>query len=410
MYRQDTAVNKGLKAITKMYEGKRQYELSNHLGNVLTVISDRRTYTISGTTKIYDAVVLSAQDYYPFGMGIDARTFSSTTSYRYSFNGKEDDKEWNKQDYGARIYDSRIGRFLSIDPKFKEFSNNSPYCYTLNNPIVLVDVDGEFPIIPLLLKMASNGAADYLMQVAMNYYFNDETRGNLTESATKNINRVQILRSSIEGAIPWKTPGGRVGKAAVTATYDVMQNYGYAKLEGKEYSGEQAIKDFALGFFGDLAGGGIGDIVAKYGAKSVAKGLKKIGFDAEKIHSLTGAGASLGLSKMERLKIFSSRLKNAEGASNPQEALKLINNTLDDIEDAFSGVSKNKSAIDMPNRDDGRMYGILDEKYVKKNSDGGLTARTKANVIIINKDGSFKIMDKNGEKTLIQKSGKPPRA
>jgi RHS repeat-associated protein len=142
MYRQDTAVNKGLKAITKMYEGKRQYELSNHLGNVLTVISDRRTYTISGTTKIYDAVVLSASDYYPFGMGIDARTFSSTTTYRYSFNGKEDDKETGLQDYGMRIYDKRLGKFLSVDPLTSKYPMLTPYQFASNSPIQAIDLDG----------------------------------------------------------------------------------------------------------------------------------------------------------------------------------------------------------------------------------------------------------------------------
>jgi RHS repeat-associated protein len=142
VYRQDTTVNKGLKSIAKMYEGKRQYELSNHLGNVLTVISDRRTYTISGTTKIYDAVVLSAQDYYPFGASIDARSFSSTTSYRYSFNGKESDKEIGTQDYGQRIYDPRLGRFLSVDPIAKKYAMLTPYQFASNRPISGVDLDG----------------------------------------------------------------------------------------------------------------------------------------------------------------------------------------------------------------------------------------------------------------------------
>jgi RHS repeat-associated protein len=144
MYRQDTAVNKGLKSIAKMYEGKRQYELSNHLGNVLTVISDRRTYTISGTTKIYDAVVISAQDYYPFGLSIDSRSFTAVTdnSYRYSFNGKEGDKEIGTQDYGARIYNLSIGRFLSVDPISREFAELSTYQFASNSPLIGIDLDG----------------------------------------------------------------------------------------------------------------------------------------------------------------------------------------------------------------------------------------------------------------------------
>ncbi len=37
-------------------------------------------------------------------------------NYSYGFNGKEDDKDISEggQDYGMRIYDSRVGRFLSV--------------------------------------------------------------------------------------------------------------------------------------------------------------------------------------------------------------------------------------------------------------------------------------------------------
>jgi hypothetical protein len=145
MYRQDTTVNKGLKAITKMYEGKRQYELSNHLGNVLTVISDRRTYTISGTTKIYDAVVLSAQDYYPFGMGIDVRSFTATTTYRYGFNGQEVDDEINKNTYTAMFweYDARIAKRWNVDPKPYAYESN--YAIDRGNPIKNNDPNGDCP-------------------------------------------------------------------------------------------------------------------------------------------------------------------------------------------------------------------------------------------------------------------------
>jgi len=67
----------------------------------------------------------------------------------YGFNGKENDNEvkgdGNQQDYGARTYDPRIGRFLSIDPKWREYSELSPYVFAANSPIYLVDVNGEGP-------------------------------------------------------------------------------------------------------------------------------------------------------------------------------------------------------------------------------------------------------------------------
>ncbi len=52
-------------------------------------------------------------------------TFTANLNYRFGFNGKENDNEvkgtGNQIDYGERIYDPRLGRFLSIDPLKKEF-------------------------------------------------------------------------------------------------------------------------------------------------------------------------------------------------------------------------------------------------------------------------------------------------
>ncbi|MDP2176226.1 MAG: RHS repeat-associated core domain-containing protein [Bacteroidota bacterium] len=66
--------------------------------------------------------------------------------YRYGFNGKEKDNETygegNAYDFGARIYDSRLGRWLSLDPLMKRFPWQSPYCSMDNNPIAKIDPTG----------------------------------------------------------------------------------------------------------------------------------------------------------------------------------------------------------------------------------------------------------------------------
>ena len=66
--------------------------------------------------------------------------------YRYGFNGKEMDNEvsgnGNSYDYGFRIYNPRIGRFLSVDPLFDGFPWWTPYQFSGNNPIRYIDLDG----------------------------------------------------------------------------------------------------------------------------------------------------------------------------------------------------------------------------------------------------------------------------
>lgn len=140
--------------------GKRFYELSNHLGNVLATVSDKRIQTGSGTPVTYLPDVINAQDYYGFGMIQPTRQFTVTNAskYRYGFNGKENDNDvkldasnneiaGGEQDYGMRIYDPRVGKFLSLDPLQKQFPFYSPFQYSGNSPIVAVDLDGLEPVL-----------------------------------------------------------------------------------------------------------------------------------------------------------------------------------------------------------------------------------------------------------------------
>ena len=84
-------------------------------------------------------------DYYPFGMQQPGRTYADQ-DYRYGFNGKEMDNEvygnGNIYDYGFRIYDPRLGRFLSVDPLSKSFPWYTPYQFAGNNSIWAIDLDG----------------------------------------------------------------------------------------------------------------------------------------------------------------------------------------------------------------------------------------------------------------------------
>ena len=88
---------------------------------------------------------LSEKDYYPFGMVMPERNFSSD-NYRFGFNSEENDDEiegsGNWQDYGMRVYNPRLGRFPSVDPLTNKFPFYSPYQFAGNKPIWALDLDG----------------------------------------------------------------------------------------------------------------------------------------------------------------------------------------------------------------------------------------------------------------------------
>ncbi|WP_368122808.1 RHS repeat-associated core domain-containing protein [Bacteroides thetaiotaomicron] len=108
-------------------DNKYHYYLQDHQGNNRVVIN--QTGEIEETNH-----------YYPFG-GI----FAGTNSIQpYKYNGKELDtkKDLNWYDYGARMYDVTLGKFMNVDPLAENYYWISPYVYCENNPINLIDPTG----------------------------------------------------------------------------------------------------------------------------------------------------------------------------------------------------------------------------------------------------------------------------
>src|SRR5690606_5622373 len=69
-------------------------------------------------------------------------------SYLFGFNSMPKDNEiygpeGSGYDFGARIYDSRLGRWMAIDPLYKDYPNLSSFIFSANSPIVFKDIDGR---------------------------------------------------------------------------------------------------------------------------------------------------------------------------------------------------------------------------------------------------------------------------
>jgi RHS repeat-associated protein len=70
----------------------------------------------------------------------------SSESYRYGFQGQEKDDEvkgeGNSLNYTYRMHDARVGRFLSLDPFIRQFPHNSPYAFSENRVIDMIELEG----------------------------------------------------------------------------------------------------------------------------------------------------------------------------------------------------------------------------------------------------------------------------
>ena len=108
----------------------RYYYLKDHLGDI------RATLTTAGAVDSYE-------DFYPYGQLMDGRSQTGSADPRYKYTGKERDAETSYDYFGARYYDGRIGRFLSVDPLAARFPSWSAYHYSYGNPLRFKDPTGK---------------------------------------------------------------------------------------------------------------------------------------------------------------------------------------------------------------------------------------------------------------------------
>jgi RHS repeat-associated protein len=97
----------------------------------------------------------------------------------YRFNAKELDEESGLYYYGARYYNPMVSVWLGVDPLAHEYPSLSPYVFTGNNPVMLVDPDGREIVI------TGDDGSKTTYTPGMTYEGNDK----FTEAAVKAYNK-----------------------------------------------------------------------------------------------------------------------------------------------------------------------------------------------------------------------------
>jgi RHS repeat-associated protein len=93
-------------------------------------------------------------------MQMPGRKYNSNKSV-YGFNGMRKDNdiygESNAYDFGARMYDPRLGRWFSTDELEKKYPSISPFVFAINSPLRVIDVDGK----DIIILSAPKGAGGF---------------------------------------------------------------------------------------------------------------------------------------------------------------------------------------------------------------------------------------------------------
>ncbi|UII21528.1 RHS repeat domain-containing protein [Fulvivirga ligni] len=225
--------------------GNKRYELVNHLGNVLAVVSDNIHLKSDSTWTD----ILNATDYYAFGMAMEDRSYIRDAAYRFGFNGMENDLGLSNDTYTStfREYSAKIGRWWSIEPKFKDYPGLSPYVGFNNNPINYRDPEGDDPITALL-----EGVTAFAIEAGLDFVTNLVLKGDNAEQAFDNINWKGAAFEGVKAtAFSFFAPSGsqtairlaKIGKSKIgkitaqfvaNLTSEAMKNYVSGKYDDKD--------------------------------------------------------------------------------------------------------------------------------------------------------------------------------
>lgn len=249
------------------------FNYTDHLGNV------RLSY--AQNAKKTGLEILEENNYYPFGFKhAGYNTDNLQPGYKYKYNGKEfqDELDLNLHDYGARNYDSALGRWMNIDPLAEQMRRFNPYTYALDNPVYFIDPDG------MLAKPSPLEAA-----IMSKHVYGDKVKliGGWKVSGVGNGLALNNNKTGFKSQVYERTVKGKTEYTYATAgtedmkdtKQDIKQVFGKSEQykQSVEVAGDLKTalpKDAELTFTGHSLGGGLAE------ANSIATADNAVTFNA----------------------------------------------------------------------------------------------------------------------------------
>ena len=157
----------------RIVDGQYEYFMNDHLGNLRVSFRDS-----SGIAKI-----TQKQDYDPYGAELQKISYlkSAWKQSDFKFSGKEFEQQTGLNDFGWRRQDPILGRMWGIDYRAEKYYDQSPMNFALNNPLRVIEVDGDTVNVSLIQGFDNKNGTNYLQNIIND--LNTETGLNLSVSS-----------------------------------------------------------------------------------------------------------------------------------------------------------------------------------------------------------------------------------
>jgi RHS repeat-associated protein len=179
---------------------------------------------------------------------------NDTLKQTYKYNGKELDRMngLDSYDYGARLHNAPVGRWMSVDPLAEVDYNISPYVYCGDNPVIYTDPTGKVFGIDNVIGGLASGAIEVGTQIISKY---------VQGKSEYNIEWSKVGVAVAEGFV---TSGASTGVRVATKVASALAN-SYIDNKGK------GAKSVATGMVKNIAINGIAKVGSKVVNKTVGK-------------------------------------------------------------------------------------------------------------------------------------------
>jgi RHS repeat-associated protein len=261
-----------------------EFVLRDHLGNTRVTFSDP-----DGDGTVTQADIKQINHYYPFGLNMEGNWNGAAGANKYQYNGKEwnDDFGLGWNDYGKRMYDPAIARWVSIDILAERYNRWSAYNYTLNNPIKYIDPDGTDGMVTFHQGKGTKDDPN-VITIKANYYY-DKNSMSKDEIAALDASIAEYNNTSKESGSS-KKGTLTVIKYELSATGKNSEQEAKDAALGDTYTGKESGEARQFGnFIGRTNNPKSDDVASDYGGKRILLNdatlskAKETGYDMAKL-------------------------------------------------------------------------------------------------------------------------------